>query len=136
MLRLPNAALRFRPEAAAGGAAARRRGSRAAGGMRGAAAARRGRRHGARRGRGAAGGGQRPGAAAGGARNARTVYVLEGGAPVPRQVQTGLSDGSFTEIAGGELREGEPVIVGFAPGTAGAAAHGRGRGPRGGFRIL
>jgi hypothetical protein len=46
-----------------------------------------------------------------------------------------VSDGSFTEIAGGELREGEPVIVGFAPGTPGAAAQG-GRGPRGGFRIL
>jgi HlyD family secretion protein len=92
VVRVPNAALRFRPEGAAGGAA--------------------------------------------GSRNARTVYVLVGGAPVPRQVKSGLSDGSFTEITDGELREGEAVIVGFAPGTPGAAAQGGGRGPRGGFRIL
>jgi HlyD family secretion protein len=126
VLRVPNAALRFRPEAAAGGAPPAMGGapSMAARGAPGPAGAAPG-----PRGAGGAGG-------AAGSRNARTVYVLVGGAPVPRQVKSGLSDGSFTEITDGELREGEAVIVGFAPGTPGAAAQGGGRGPRGGFRIL
>jgi HlyD family secretion protein len=37
--------------------------------------------------------------------------VLRDGAPVAVPVQPGLSNGRFTEIAGGELREGEAVIV-------------------------
>ncbi len=133
VLRLPNAALRFRPEAAGGGAGAGPRGAvdaPAAGGV----GARGGARGGAGGGAGARPGG-RPGAGPSD-RNARTVYVLENDALAPRRVQTGLSDGSNTEVVGGELREGDAIVVGFAPGSAGAAAAGGGRGPRGGFRIL
>jgi hypothetical protein len=65
----------------------------------------------------------------------RVVYVLEDGAPAPRRIEVGLADGAFTEVTGGELREGEPLVTGFAPGTPGAAAQGGRGGPRG-FRIL
>jgi len=44
----------------------------------------------------------------------RTVYVLVNGAAVPREVTTGLTDGRVTEITGGDLKEGEAVIVGAA----------------------
>ncbi len=151
VLRLPNAALRFRPEAVAGagGAAgmggmggmggAGGRGGGSAGGMAGGMARAAGSATGGAPGagsRGSAGPGPRADTGPGN-RAARTVFVLAGGAAVPREVQAGLSDGSFTEVRGGELREGEDVIVGFAAGTPGAAAAaGGGRGPRGGFRIL
>jgi len=41
----------------------------------------------------------------------RTVWVLKNGAPVSVSVRTGLSDGRMTEIVGGELAPGTPVIV-------------------------
>jgi HlyD family secretion protein len=41
----------------------------------------------------------------------RQVFVLRDGAPVAVAVQPGLSDGRRTEIVGGELREGDAVIV-------------------------
>ena len=45
----------------------------------------------------------------------RTVYFLDAaGAPVPTRIRTGLSDGRFTEVLGGDLKEGEAVVVGFA----------------------
>jgi hypothetical protein len=47
-------------------------------------------------------------------------------------VTTGITDGSFTEIRDGELKPGEPVIVGLA-GAGGAGGRG---GQRPGFRIL
>src|SRR5262249_20484233 len=47
-----------------------------------------------------------------GAPRPQFVYVLDTkGQPSPRQVQTGMSDGRNTEIAGGDLREGDRVIV-------------------------
>jgi hypothetical protein len=60
--------------------------------------------------------------------------VLENGVPVRRAVELGLTDGSYTEITGGELREGEPVITGIEGQATGGG--GGSRGPRGGFRIL
>ncbi len=42
----------------------------------------------------------------------QTVYVLHNGKPVPRQVETGMADGSNTEILRG-LGEGELVITGL-----------------------
>lgn len=44
----------------------------------------------------------------------RTIYVLNDGEPAPRSVTTGLTDGRVTEITGGDLKEGETVIVGVA----------------------
>jgi HlyD family secretion protein len=57
----------------------------------------------------------------------RTLYVLVDGKPLPRVVTTGLTDGRVTEITGGELKEGEAVIVGIA-----GQNNGQGQGQRGG----
>ena len=48
-----------------------------------------------------------------------TVWVLEGRAVRPLEVKTGLTDGIVTEVVEGELREGQPVVVGDKPQTAG-----------------
>jgi HlyD family secretion protein len=42
---------------------------------------------------------------------ARQVWVMRAGAPVAIDVITGATDGSRTEILGGEIAEGEAVIV-------------------------
>jgi HlyD family secretion protein len=62
----------------------------------------------------------------------RTVYVLVGGAPVSREVTTGLTDGRVTEVTGGELKEGETIIVGVAGQNAQGQRGGQQqqRGPR------
>jgi HlyD family secretion protein len=39
------------------------------------------------------------------------VYVLEQGEPSARDIETGVSDGSRTEVVSGDLREGTEVIV-------------------------
>jgi len=44
-------------------------------------------------------------------RDRRTVWVLRGGQPKPISIRTGLSDGSVTEIAEGDLREGDSLIT-------------------------
>ncbi|MGH7379323.1 MAG: efflux RND transporter periplasmic adaptor subunit, partial [Candidatus Methylomirabilales bacterium] len=46
------------------------------------------------------------------AQSSAQVWVLEDGAPKPVTVTLGLSDGSHVEVAGGELREGQAVLVG------------------------
>ena len=51
-----------------------------------------------------------PRAAAAGQR--QRVWVLRAGRPVAVPVRTGLDDGTYTELAGGGLRSGDPVIVG------------------------
>jgi HlyD family secretion protein len=118
VMAVPNTALRFRPEGASPDQGAQRPGGQGAG---------------------AAGGGQRrergarseSGQGAGEGQNwrrdrdadgddavpvvvKRTLYVLVEGEPVPRSVTTGLTDGRVTEITGGDLKEGEAVIVGVA----------------------
>ncbi len=106
VLRVPNAALRFRPPPPAA-ANATGTGSAAAQAERGRMAAVRDRGDGGRQ-----------------------VWVLVKDVPQPRDVRTGLTDGRYTEIIGGELAEGEPVIVGTVGGSPAA--------PRGmrGMRIL
>lgn len=58
--------------------------------------------------------GQRPGGSgrsdAGSSPN-RTVWILRGNKPTSVAVQVGLSDGTDTEITGGNVHEGDPVIV-------------------------
>ncbi|MEK6806949.1 MAG: efflux RND transporter periplasmic adaptor subunit [Pseudomonadota bacterium] len=52
--------------------------------------------------------------------NARTLWVLRETQPVPVQVEVGVSDGSQTEITGGELQAGDSLIteaVGAKPKT-------------------
>ncbi len=116
VISVPNAALRFRPEGFGGPGA----GAQRAPGAGGANAGNRPRR-------GPEGGGD-----AAAAQAQRTIYVLVNGKPQPRQVTVGISDGRVTEITGGDLEEGENVIVSMAGANPGQQ---RG-GPRGGFRIL
>jgi HlyD family secretion protein len=71
------------------------------------------------------------------------VYVLRNGKPEKVSVVTGLTDGSFVEIRGGELKEGDPVVLGLdqsanrngnqlapPPGLGGPGFGGRGGGGR------
>jgi HlyD family secretion protein len=91
VLTVPQAALRYRPDGA--------------------------------RGRGGAAGANRPagggGAGGGGAHRAR-VWVVRDGKPVAVTVTLGLDDGTTTEIAGGELHEGDQVILTEAGPDGGA----------------
>lgn len=60
-----------------------------------------------------------------------TVWVPDGSrAPKSVNVRLGISDGSFTELLGSELKEGDAVIIG---GGAGAGAASKGAAPRFGF---
>jgi len=58
----------------------------------------------------------------------RTIYILVGDQPQPREVTTGLTDGRVTEITGGELKEGDTIIVGIVGQNQGQ--RGQQRGPR------
>ncbi len=75
--------------------------------------------------------------------DAKTVWVLRDGAPRPRKVVTGITDGTVTEIVSGEVREGDELITEalatgaaaggaptganpFAPGGGGAGGRKRG----------
>lgn len=146
VLRIPNAALRFRPADAArtgapGGATAtdaaapqagargpnagapgaggpRQRGAAPGGGADAAAA---GAADGAANARGPRSGG-RPGSA--NAPRTRTIYVLREQKVVPVRVTLGPTDRRFTAVLGGELREGDFVI------TASSADKGTGQGGR------
>jgi HlyD family secretion protein len=62
-----------------------------------------------------------------GAASGRVFTVGEGGKPTPVTFQLGITDGNFTEILGGELKEGQEVIVGTA--GAGGATPGRSGSP-------
>jgi HlyD family secretion protein len=143
-LRVPNAALRWKPEGtpvAAAAASPEERAARTAttgqsgagqggAGQGGAgAAARQG-------GAGAAGGAGRPG----GSRVARptTIYEPQGpkNEPRPVEIRTGITDGRFTQILSGEVKAGDTVIVGLATAkanTAGTAPPGAAPGGRRGF---
>ncbi|MEO8062338.1 MAG: efflux RND transporter periplasmic adaptor subunit [Pseudomonadota bacterium] len=124
VIAVPNTALRFRPEGAAVDQPSQRSGAQGGAAPGGAA-----------QGGGAAGAGQRrdrdgDGDDATPAVVKRTIYVLIDGVPVPRSVTTGLTDGRVTEITGGDLKEGEAVIVGVA-GQNPQGQRGQGqRGPR------
>jgi HlyD family secretion protein len=99
-LRIPNAALRFHPPEA--------QPKRAAAGFGGGPGARMHRKDPA----------------------AQTVYVLDAdGKPAPVEVTLGTSDGVYTEVASGNLKEGEAVITGMAAG--GDMQAGRGGSPFG-----
>src|SRR5439155_23333800 len=110
-LRVPSAALRFHPRVAGG----------SSGGSGGAVGAGGG-------GGGTSAGASTPGGHAPGASGKRhgdstqepkaRVWLLRDGTPTPVAVETGLTDDSYTEVTGGELREGDPVIVAAGRGTS------------------
>jgi HlyD family secretion protein len=59
----------------------------------------------------------------------QTIYVLDRrGRPVAVQVTTGIGDGSRVEVKGGNLAEGQEVIIGMAakPGVSNSAPQGAG----------
>src|SRR2546422_3962700 len=59
------------------------------------------------------------------------VWVLDpGGQLQPVALTLGLTDGSAAEVLGGDLKEGEEVVIGFSGGAGGAPSPARGRGPR------
>jgi HlyD family secretion protein len=76
-------------------------------------------------------------------RDAKSVWKLVGGEPVQVNVKTGLSDGSYTELTGEELAEGDLIIVdatvngketvpltnALTGGGGGGSGSGRGRPP-------
>ena len=94
VLRVPNAALRFRPpaEAGQGGTAAKST---------------------ATAGKGGAGGG------AGRRDAAARVYKLVGGALVAVPVQVGVADTAWTEIVGGDVKEGDKLVTRDLSGQGG-----------------
>lgn len=92
VLRLPNIALRFKPPWEAQDPMRQSRG---------------GGRTGSRGGRSRGGAGGRDGRSV-------KVYVLRQGQPVPLQVRLGITDGSFTEIAEGEVQEGDQAIISYS----------------------
>ena len=51
------------------------------------------------------------------------TYVLDGPARMhPVTVRAGLTDGSFTEILDGDLKEGQEVVTSVAGGSAGSSS--------------
>ena len=63
----------------------------------------------------------------------RTVWVLRDGNPQSVKIKVGVSDGSVTEIADGEISEGDQLITDVASGAGGAPAASGGAPRRGGF---
>jgi HlyD family secretion protein len=121
VLRIPNAALRFRPPPGFGGDRKEGSGTRGAGGFTGRAEA-------AEVGAGAA----PPRRPEGGEAQGRTVWVLRGERPSPVRIRTGISDGTVTEVASGDLREGDLVVTdaaGSGPQQGGGFPGGMRRGP-------
>jgi HlyD family secretion protein len=140
VLRIPNAALRFKPDTSkddkSGAAATSTQASNTGGSDSDRGALAMGRRQ---RGLGGAagafgGGGPKP-------KKMQTVYVLSGGEKksdqklTPVQVRTGISDGRFTEVVEGGLKPGDLIVVGLATSKVeGPAAFGGAAGPGGGQR--
>ncbi len=131
VLRIPNAALRFKPETApattSGGGASPER-----------TASQMGERRPGVTGVGGALGGQGGG---GHQQQKQTVWVLDPATKALRaaQIRTGITDGRFTSVVDGDLKEGDTVVVGLATSKVeGLAAPGsspmapRGGGGRGG----
>ena len=146
VLRIPNSALRFKPDtgqapatataptstagggqraAGGGGGGGGPQGGGGGGGERGMAGFGRGRGFG-----GAAGMMQRPPAAP----KRQTIYLLDANKKLkPVQVRTGISDGHYTQVVDGDVKAGDNVVVGLVTSKVDQAAPpGSNRGPMGG----
>jgi HlyD family secretion protein len=155
VLRVPNAALRFKPPPSLLGdrrpAAASQAGTTVGGGAVAAAGLGSGAGSGGERRKGGGHAGKAPALAGGGSRPAsqpdarppgereerpdrRVAWVLRGDEPIRVALRVGISDGSFTEVLAGELKEGDLVIL----EVIGSAGRGRspGGGPGGMRRLL
>jgi len=145
VLRVANSALRFKPEGAAttptetGGPRGQRGGATStAGGPPGGGSSVPPERRMAQAGRGgpgiagAGGAFQRGGAAR---RPGQTIYILDANKkPKPVSIRTGITDGHYTEVVGGDLKEGDEVIIGLATAKVEGAAPPGSAGPMGGGR--
>lgn len=111
VLRVPNAALRWKPEAKAGASAEERTAGLAQGGGTAAMARQAGQAAGVA---GSGSGSGRRGRAA--RAQAQTVYKLPAGReePAPVELKTGISDGRFTQVVEGRLAPGDTVVTGAA----------------------
>jgi HlyD family secretion protein len=132
VLRVANAALRFRPADAKEEKSAATTSSGGGDNTDRRAIAMGGRQRGAAGAAGALGGGQ--GAAR--PRKAQTIYIMGDDKKLkPVQIRTGISDGRYTEIVEGEVKPGDLVVVGLATSKVeGPAAFGGQAGPGGGGR--
>jgi HlyD family secretion protein len=137
VLRVPNAALRFKPPTENGEKGEKSAG-RASGASGGDAMQRAARSGGGRGPAGAASqlpGGRRPAAS-----KAQTVYTLDAEKKLkPVEIRTGITDGRFTQVISGGLKEGDLVVAGVATSKVESAppmggGGGPGGGPRGGGR--
>jgi HlyD family secretion protein len=108
VLRVPNAALRFRlsPEVSDLLNLDGKKSKGIDGGIAGEATAAAGSRAGGRQRSGG-----RPGANPDDAPDRKTVWVLAGGTPRSTRIKTGATDGTKTEVVEGALAEGEQVII-------------------------
>ena len=110
VLQIPNAALRFRPSpdllpsSPSGTAAAETGAARASGQGQGQGRPR--------------GGGNRAGGGGGANSNHKQVWLLRERQVVPVIVETGITDGSSTEVSGGDLKEGDLVVTESTDGAA------------------
>ncbi len=145
VLRVPNAALRFKPDPAdlvpgavttvTGGGGTGKPGDQAAQGTQaalgtesgaggaasGAAGAAGATGHGGR----GAGGASRSGRTGGGSRQAIVYVQVENGKLKPVQVRTSITDGSFTAVTSKDLKVDDEVVVGLATAKAGTSSTSR-----------
>ncbi|MEA2490287.1 MAG: HlyD family secretion protein [Acidobacteriota bacterium] len=129
VLRVPNAALRFKPQPAEGEA----RGGSGSGGD----AVQRAARSGGAGGLGGAANQMPNGRRGGAAAKMQTVYILGPDKKLkPVEIRTGISDGRFTQVVSGGLKAGDDVIVGMATSKVEGPPPmgGQGGGPGGGQR--
>jgi HlyD family secretion protein len=119
VLRVPNAALRFRPVETGPAADPER------------AAARLGTPS-----KGPAGAGKVFDAANGGPpKRGQNVYLLEGTDTLkPVSIRTGITDGRYTVVVDGEVKEGDTIVVGIATSKVESTGSFPGAGPMGGGR--
>jgi HlyD family secretion protein len=128
VLRVPNAAMRFKPtpevftalgmpvpKSLAGAGAGDR--SKGGGGRRDTAAP-----PGMGGGPPGGGGRQRPGGRGEGPSDRRTLWALRDGKPQMVSVRIGLSDGSLTEIVEGDVHEGDPIVLDVSTDAASGGA--------------
>jgi HlyD family secretion protein len=130
VLRIPNAALRFKPPAENGASKSaatttasdsmQRMGRAGGGGLAGAAG-----NLPTGRGRRGAQGGQKT----------ATVYILDANKKLnPVEVRTGITDGRYTQVLSGNLKEGDAIVVGLATSKVEGPPPMGGSGPGGGGR--
>ncbi|HET6437384.1 MAG TPA: efflux RND transporter periplasmic adaptor subunit [Anaeromyxobacter sp.] len=122
VLRVPNAAVRFRPPQGMPGTETAANGAPRGGPGAGTGSPRDSAPEGA-----AAPGATRPATRPGD--GTKVVWVLRNAQPEPARIHTGVTDGTFTEVVDGQLAQGDVVIT-DAIGHASGASSGPPRGPR------